>query len=163
MWCWSYLSDEMLTYTSCNRALRVRHAFGMPLDQQQERLGVGKLSRATDRVPVAERRPLLDEADSSILAAGGSRVGGLVSRADDHTNFLNAGGEHFLDENPQRSFGDAVAVHQGLQGKVPLTLASGGDDGFLDFHSFRAFRSCARRQQRCKMTNLSQPCALVLL
>ena len=50
----------------------------------------------------------------------------------------------------------SVAVHQGLQGKGPLTLASGGDDGFLYFHSSRAFRCCARRPEPCKMPPLSQ-------
>ena len=40
-----------------------------------------------------------------------------------------------FDQDAQRGLGDAVAVHQGLQGEGPLRRAGGGDDGFFDFHS----------------------------
>ena len=128
----------------------------MVADQQQERLGAGKFTRATHRVAVAERRRLLDEVEPAALPAGGSGISGFVPGADDHTDFLDAGREDFLDENPQRGLGGAVAVHQGLQGEGPLGFAGGGDDGFLDFHGFRTVRCCARRQQRCKMPPHSQ-------
>jgi len=62
-------------------------------------------------------------------------ISGLVARAHDHADFLNACGKDFLDQDAQRRFGDAVAVDQGLQGQGPLGFARGGDDSFLDFHA----------------------------
>src|ERR1035441_7208977 len=128
----------------------------MVANQQQERNATRKLPRARDCVPVAESRALFDEPQPPTLSAGGGGVGGLVSRADHHADFLNTGGQYLLDENTQRRLGGAVPVHQGLQRKCPLSLASGGDDGFLDVHDFKAFRCCARRHERCKMPPHSQ-------
>ena len=69
----------------------------MVADQQQERNAARKLTRASDRVPVAEGRALFDEPEPPALPAGGGGVSGLVSRADDHADFLDAGRQDFLD------------------------------------------------------------------
>ena len=111
----------------------------MIADQQQERRAARQTHARKRRHGRSRGRTLLDEPEPAPLSAGGSGIGRLVSRADDHADFLDAGREDFLNENPQRGLGDAVAVHQGLQGKGPLSLASGGDNSFLDFHGFKTF------------------------
>jgi len=69
-------------------------------DQQQERDAARKLTRASDRVAVAEGCPLFDELKPPTLPAGSGGVSGLVSRANDDTDFFDAGCQDFLDENP---------------------------------------------------------------
>jgi hypothetical protein len=128
----------------------------MIADQQQEWLGAGEFTRASDRMAIAKRGTLLDEAEPAVLPAGRNGISGLVSGADNHTDFLDAGRQDLLDENPQRGLGGAVAVHQGLQWERPLGLASGSDDGFFDVHGFKTFRCCARPHERYKMPLHSQ-------
>ena len=102
--------------------------------EQQERFGADEVTRAKHRMTITQRGALLDEPQPATLAAGGRGIGLLISRANHDTDFVDPGGEYFLDNDAQRSFGNAIAVHQRLQGKRALGFASGGDDGFFDFH-----------------------------
>jgi hypothetical protein len=123
--------------------------------QQQERLPTDKFTRAKHRVTITKRRVLLDKPQPATLAAGGSGIRLLISRTYHDTDLIDAGAKYFLDDDPQRCFGNAVSIHQRLQRKCPLRFASGGDDSFFDFHGF--FLSRQRRRERYRMALHSQP------
>ena len=48
---------------------------------------------------------------------------------------MSAGCDRLFDDDFQRRFGDAVAVHQALQGQFLLIPARGGDDRSFDLHA----------------------------
>src|SRR6266704_5799659 len=83
---------------------------------------------------VTKRSPLLDKSEAAALPARRSGIGGLISWTDHDANLLDSRREDFLNDDPQRGLGRAVAVNQRLERKRPLVFACGRDDGFLDFH-----------------------------
>src|SRR5262245_36712287 len=102
--------------------------------EEQEWRGADELARAEDGVPITERGDLLHKVEAPSLATGGRGVGGLIARANDDTDLGNADRKNLLYDDPQRSFGKAIPVHEGLERKRALAFAGGGDDCFLDFH-----------------------------
>ncbi len=124
--------------------------------QQQERLPAHKFTGAKHRVPVTKRRVLLDKPQPPTLAPRGSGIGVLISRTDHHADLIDAGAKYFLDDDPQRSFGVAVPIHQRLQRECPLRFASGSDDSFFDFHgSLRHFKDvCSLTEWLCAVNRV---------
>ena len=109
-------------------------------DQVQEGLAADELAGAVDGVAIAERLGLRDERQAAGVLAGGVGVGGLVARADHDADFLDAGAQHFFDDDGEDGFFHAVAVDQGLQRQGALVAAGGGDDGFADLHAIAFLR-----------------------
>ena len=83
---------------------------------------------------IAQRPLLLDELQPLRVLTGGGAVSLFVAGANHDAEFLDAGGENFLDDDSERGLGPAVAVHEGLERERALALAGGGDDGAFDFH-----------------------------
>jgi hypothetical protein len=100
----------------------------------EKRFLADEIAGAEERVAVAERFHLFDKMQFAWEIAGGGSVGGLVAGADDKADFVNAGTESFLDDNAERGFLDAIAVHESLQRQRVLIASSGGDDGAFDIH-----------------------------
>ena len=114
--------------------------FLMIADQEQERLGVGELAGADNRVPVAQSRGLLNEAQAASRPRRSGRVGCLVTRANHDANLLDSGSQNFLDENTQSRFGLSVAIDESLQRQCPLRFPRRGDDSFFDVHKLALSR-----------------------
>ena len=102
--------------------------------QKHERFVAGKLPRTRHRVPVAQRRGLLDELNAIGVRTGSGGKGTLVAGANHQADFLNAGLQHLLQQDGEGRFGLAIAVHQRLQRQVSLIATRGGDDSFANFH-----------------------------
>src|SRR6266581_71591 len=107
--------------------------------QKQKRLSADKITPAKHRMAVTKRSTLLDKSEAAPLPARRSGIGGLISWTDHDANLFDSRREDFLNDNPQRGLGRAVAVNQRLERKRPLVLACGRDDGFLDFHRLQPF------------------------
>ena len=73
-------------------------------DHQEERIAAGELRGAMHGVAVAEGLGLRDEAHLPGERAGGGGVGGLVTGADDHRDFVDARGGDFLGEDGEGGF-----------------------------------------------------------
>src|SRR5258707_15764599 len=84
---------------------------------------------------VTERRRLLNELEPARVSSRRRGKGGLIARKDDHANLLDPCLQNFFDDDAQRGFLRAIAVHQSLERKRALIFASGGDDRFFDFHT----------------------------
>ncbi len=106
----------------------------MVADQQRERVAAGERRGAGDGVAVAEGLGLLDEVQASGVRARGLAVEAVVAGGNDDGDFLDAAGEDFLEDDGEGGFGTAIAVHERLEGKPPLVVAGGGDDGFAEVH-----------------------------
>jgi hypothetical protein len=80
-------------------------------DQQEKRPDADKFAGAKHRVTVTQRRRLLDKPQAPAMAAGRPRIRDLIARRHHHADLVDAGGKYFLDDYPQRSFGNAVPIH----------------------------------------------------
>jgi hypothetical protein len=102
-------------------------------------------------MPVTEGFGLFDELDPVPVIAGGGGKSGLITRRNDDADFLDAGGEDFLDDNAKGGFSGAIAIDEGLQRESSLIFAGRSDDGFFDFHGVVfSTRSPGRRGlQKC--------------
>ena len=69
---------------------------------------------------VAQGRGLCDEPQPFGMAAGGVRVSRLIAGANHEANLLHARLQNFLDQDLQRGFLCAVAVHQCLERQCAL-------------------------------------------
>src|SRR5215207_9116210 len=100
----------------------------------QERRAADKLTRAEDRVTIAQRRALLDKAQPADVLAGGGAIGRLVARADHHAHFVHTGVNGLLDNDSQHRLLHPVAINQALKRQGVLAAPSGCDHSFRDSH-----------------------------
>ncbi len=100
----------------------------------EEWLRASEGARAGERVGVAARFGLFDEADARGVLAGGGGVGCLIAGADDDADLFHAGPGGFLEQDGENAALDAVAVDEHLQGQPPLGGGSGGEDALFDPH-----------------------------
>jgi hypothetical protein len=84
------------------------------------------------------------------VACRGRRVGSLISRIDHNANILDACLDHLLDDDGERGFLKAIAIHERLQWQGSLIPAGGGDNCFFDVHFDDLSRSggCQRHKSR---------------
>lgn len=106
----------------------------MVADHQEKRIGTCESGSAVDGVSVAESFGLLNEAHVAGMWPGGRSVCGLIPGADDHRDFLDAGGGDFIGKDGESGSGGPVAIDEGLEWKSALGFSSGGDYGFTNFH-----------------------------
>jgi hypothetical protein len=52
----------------------------------------------------------------------------------DEAHLLNAGGQHFLNEDAEGGLRHAVAIHEGLEGQGSLVTTGHGNDSFFNIH-----------------------------
>jgi hypothetical protein len=100
----------------------------------QERLALDELPGETDGMAVAPRLLLFNEMKPAGMLACRLGISLLVAGHNDEANAVYAGGDDFFEDDPQSCFLNAIAVHEGLQGQVPLVATTRGDDGFADIH-----------------------------
>ncbi len=103
----------------------------MVADHVQKRIAAHEIPRAVNRVAIAERPRLRDEANHSSVIAGRLQVAALIARPHHHANFLYLGGQRLFDQDREDRFLAAVPIDQGLQRKRALVGASGGNHRFL--------------------------------
>ena len=103
-------------------------------DEQQECVVTRELRRARDRVRVAEGLRLFDEGEPRRVPSRRRAECRLVAGRNHDGDLLDARAEHFLDDDGERAFRDAITIHERLEGQAALAFACGGDDGFSDFH-----------------------------
>jgi hypothetical protein len=68
------------------------------------------------------------------LVAGRSRISGLIPRTHHDADLFDPRRGDFIDDDPERGSGVAIAIHQGLERQRALVAAGGSDNGLSDFH-----------------------------
>ena len=102
-------------------------------DHVQERRVAHERARAQQGVAVAARLALFDALQAAGMGARGLAVGGFVAGADDHGQRFDPRGQRLLDDDLERRFLHAIAVHQRMQRERALVGSGRGDDGAGDF------------------------------
>jgi hypothetical protein len=69
------------------------------------------------------------------MRSGGGTISLRIAGKNHDADIIGTGIQGFLDDDGQRSFGFAVAIHEGLQRQSPLAWAGRGDDSFVNFHN----------------------------
>lgn len=100
----------------------------------KEGLRAGEGARARERMGVAARLGLFDEADTRGVLAGGGSVGCLIAGANHDRDLFHAGPGGFFEQDSEDAALDAIAVDEHLQGQPPLGRGGGGEDTLFDPH-----------------------------
>lgn len=107
-------------------------------DQEEEGVVAGEIAGGEDGVAEAAGVGLFEEMKFGGVGAGGGGEGVAVAGGDDQGDFVDAGGEGFLDEDGKGGLRNAVLVDDGLEGEGTLGTTGRGDDRLLDLHGRQA-------------------------
>ena len=89
-------------------------------------------------MPIAERLGLLHKGEALGVRARRGFVSLLIARRNHDGNLIDAGLQHFLNDDAQRRLRRAIVSHKRLQWQRPLIFSGGGYDRLLDFHNAAA-------------------------